>query len=416
MQKMKKILFLHHATARGGSFLSLIYLINSLDRTQFDLQVCNCGDEQDPKVLTILNENKITTYSCKLPRFTHTTGGSYKLTNILSLYSLYRWISYYPTAKNNLSRLLNDVKPDIVHFNSITMAPYARIAKMNGIQTIIHVRESILPGIFGIRKHLILNQLNFFCDAIISICKDNLDTLEISQEKTAIIYNPVDFNKFDFRIDGQKVRQELGIPLSSNVVLFAGGSVWEEKGLFDFIKAMDIVTKHEKDVVILMPGFQFPTDPLKRSKSLKQMIISKLGAYKDNDYIYQLLKSGQIVNHIFNREFVYNIEQWFAMADVICVPHIKPHFSRAVMEAGAMKKPVVAYKIGGVQEVVLHEKTGLLVDLGDYYGLAQAIQFLIRNKKEAAKLGEGGFEQAKKLFDVRQSANHIMKIYSNLVK
>jgi glycosyltransferase involved in cell wall biosynthesis len=51
--------------------------------------------------------------------------------------------------------------------------------------------------------------------------------------------------------------------------------------------------------------------------------------------------------------------------DMVIMPSLRESFGIAALEAMAMKVPVVASRIGGLEEVVEHEKTGLLVAPGD---------------------------------------------------
>ena len=46
-------------------------------------------------------------------------------------------------------------------------------------------------------------------------------------------------------------------------------------------------------------------------------------------------------------------------------PFVVPHFSRGAIEAGSMGKPVVASKIGVIEEVIDDMKNGLLAESGN---------------------------------------------------
>jgi glycosyltransferase involved in cell wall biosynthesis len=127
-----------------------------------------------------------------------------------------------------------------------------------------------------------------------------------------------------------------------------------------------------------------------------------------------LYKADQLDAAIVRRDFVYDIERWIAACDVVCVPHVQPHFSRTIMEAGAMKKPVAAFKVGGVEEVVQHEVTGLMCRCGDVKGLAEAVARLLQDRALAKRLGEGGYAQAIREFDARGHACKVAAIYTGL--
>jgi glycosyltransferase involved in cell wall biosynthesis len=411
----KRILYIHHGNARGGAFLSLLYLIRSLDQNLYEPIVCNGGDEQDPEVQRIFNEEGYETCACRLPRFAHTTGGSYSLLNLWSLRQLYEWIFYYSKVKNTFNKILKNIRPDIVHFNSLTLAPYAIVPYKMNIPTVVHVRESILHGFIGFRKRWLRNNLVKYACKIIVICQDNLDRIDLPIDKGIVIYNPVDFAKFNYQIDQTEARKQLGISDTAHVVLFAGGSVWEAKGLPEFLASMQLVKKKYQNIVCLMPSFQCPFDPIQRVWTFKRRIAKILQMFRKSDKLFYLYKSNNLYKNIISKDFVYEIENWIAACDVVCVPHMRPHFSRTIMEAGAMKKPVAVFRIGGIEEVVKQKETGLMVERGNVESLASSIIEIIGDKALILRLGLGGYTQAIELFDARTNAYRVMAIYDELI-
>jgi glycosyltransferase involved in cell wall biosynthesis len=411
---LKRILFIHHGHARGGAFLSLLYLVKSLDRNLFEPIVCNGGVEQDPKVNEIFSKEGFETCNCRLPRFAHTTGGSYNLAQLKGWWDMMSWFREYGMAKKRLAMLIGRVRPHVVHLNSVTLAPYAAVPRSMKIPTVVHVRESVIEGVVGFRKRWLRWHLVNHANQVIAICKDNLERLELPEKKGVVIYNPVDFNMFDFRIDSASARKALGIADSAKVVLFGGGSVWEAKGLFEFLEAMSIIKEKEQHLICIMPSFQFPSNPNERMWTIKRRIAWLLGMFRKLDHRYRFIKTIGLRANILNSEFVYDIEQWVAASDVVCVPHVQPHFSRTVMEAGAMKKPVVAFEIGGVKEVVHDGETGLMVKQGDVPALAAAVLKLLNDKVLANRLGAGGYCQAVKTFDAVKNAAKIADVYEKL--
>ena len=52
-----------------------------------------------------------------------------------------------------------------------------------------------------------------------------------------------------------RMRDELGISAKAHVVLFAGGSVPEIKGQWEFLQAMELIRRQDTRLVCLMPSF-----------------------------------------------------------------------------------------------------------------------------------------------------------------
>lgn len=84
-------------------------------------------------------------------------------------------------------------------------------------------------------------------------------------------------------------------------------------------------------------------------------------------------------------------------------------------EAMAFGKPVIGSNIGGMREIVDHEKTGLLVPPRDPVSLANAIIFLISNPEYAHKLGVKGREKVQRLFNIDVMCDEVEKVYKALL-
>lgn len=410
----QRILYIHHGGAQGGAPLSLLSLIQALDADSYECMVCSSAEDAD--VVEFFQRHGFKTFSCRLGRFAHTTGGYYSLRNIEGWRQIVSWFGDYTKARKRLRKLISDTKPQVVHFNSLTLAPYACVAREMGIQSVVHVRESIIDGTFGLRKKWLRRHLDRFADKVICICEDNKNRLDLPSGKAEVVYNPVDFDKFDHTIDRLAARNELKIPADAKVTLFAGGSVTEVKGLYQYLAAMGIVRKKEQRLVCLMPSFTLPPNPLDRVWTLKRRIGWLLGIYRKSDRLYRLTKRNNLTECIVTGPFTYHIERWIAACDVVCVPHIKPHFSRTVIEAGAMKKPVVAFSIGGIEEVVDDGKNGLLVPLKDTEKMAAAVLKLFGDGDLCLKLGNSGYQQAVDFFDAKKSADALEHIYEDIVR
>ena len=70
-----------------------------------------------------------------------------------------------------------------------------------------------------------------------------------------------------------------------------------------------------------------------------------------------------------------------------------------LVEALAYQRPVVASAVGGIVDVILHEKTGLLVPEKDPAALAAAVLRVLEDKELARHLGGQGLEHVQQFFD-----------------
>ena len=405
-----KVLYIHHGSAQGGAPLSLLYLLQAMEPSIVEPVVCSAVN--DGGVLDLFAQHGFATCATRLLPFTHTTGQGYSYANPLDWLRLLEWVADFRAGRQRLRELLEILRPAVVHFNSIVLAPYLSVTRAMGIPTVLHVRESVLQGLFGVRKAWLESLLDRYADQVLVICQDNLRSLRLAPDKGIVIYEPLDFAKFDHRLPRNSMRDELGISAKAHVVLFAGGSVPEIKGQWEFLQAMELIRRQDTRLVCLMPSFS----PSAMPDTVWQSWTSRLRPGRRRARMMHAFLAGSgMAPHIKGFPFRLDIERFLAASDVVCVPHIKPHFSRTVVEAYAMQKPVTAFRIGGVEEVVRHEETGLLVPVGDVPGLAAVTQRLLADPALCRQYGMAGYRLARETFAAERCARVMEDIYRTLL-
>jgi len=86
-----------------------------------------------------------------------------------------------------------------------------------------------------------------------------------------------------------------------------------------------------------------------------------------------------------------------------------------LIEALSFKKPVVASSLGGIVDVIKHEKTGLLVPEKDPQALAAAIARVLSDEKLARRLGEQGYRFVSRYYDWERIIHRWVSLYGELV-
>ena len=81
------------------------------------------------------------------------------------------------------------------------------------------------------------------------------------------------------------------------------------------------------------------------------------------------------------------------------------------MDAMAHRLPVVASRVGGIPEVVIHGKTGVLVPPRKPSALAEAILTFYNDHSMAELYGQRGYEVVHKKFSAESMAGKIIAIY-----
>ena len=81
-----------------------------------------------------------------------------------------------------------------------------------------------------------------------------------------------------------------------------------------------------------------------------------------------------------------------------------------------MKKPVIGANIGAIPETVIHNKTGLLFNMGDSEMLSTQINTLYQNQQLISKLGENAFVHVQQLTNPEKHYKNLQKIIPSLNK
>jgi glycosyltransferase involved in cell wall biosynthesis len=90
-------------------------------------------------------------------------------------------------------------------------------------------------------------------------------------------------------------------------------------------------------------------------------------------------------------------------------------FGRVLVEAMAMKKPVVASMAGGPLEILEDGKNGFLVPAGDDAAMARRILQLLTNPERARQMGEVGSRGTSR-FDVSLHMEKVHAIYARMTR
>jgi glycogen(starch) synthase len=90
-------------------------------------------------------------------------------------------------------------------------------------------------------------------------------------------------------------------------------------------------------------------------------------------------------------------------------------FGLVALEAALMARPIVAAKVGGIPEIVLHEQTGLLVEPENSRALADAIACLLKDPPTAERMGLLARRRALENFSFQRHVNAYEAVYRRVV-
>jgi len=101
-------------------------------------------------------------------------------------------------------------------------------------------------------------------------------------------------------------------------------------------------------------------------------------------------------------------------ATMVVMPSHREGLPSVALEAALMARPVVATRVGGLPEIVLDQKTGLLVAQDDHEALAQAIMFLLNHPGTAVAFGEAARQWVQETFAFERYVNGYDDLYQKI--
>jgi glycosyltransferase involved in cell wall biosynthesis len=297
---------------------------------------------------------------------------------------------------------------DIVNTYSPKAGVLGRLAaRLAGVPIIIHTSWGLMfnENMNFLKKYLYITIYKIAaacCDHILSV---NIDDIEL-MKKYRIAHNKVSYlgnatqldlyspDKIDL-IRIKNLKDKYRIPPEWLVIGIIGRLV-KEKGYIEFIEAAKRIKAKYNNVIFIAVG---PLDPIKRDcisydeiKSLeKKNIIKFLGFQNDMVLIYGLI-------------------------DIVVLPSHREGFPRVLVEAAAMKKPIITTNTRGCKEAVEEGRNGLLVPVNNSIELADAIEKLIKDKQLRTEFGTNSRRKAEQEFDENNLVEKIIRVYNKLLK
>ncbi len=111
-----------------------------------------------------------------------------------------------------------------------------------------------------------------------------------------------------------------------------------------------------------------------------------------------------------------NIFDFMAILDVLILPSVQNEdFPNVILEAMALAKPVIASRLAGTPEQVVHGTTGLLVEPRNVAQLADAVFQLMDNAKLRHKMGMAALDYFESHFTKQIALDKYRKLYKSLI-
>ena len=288
-------------------------------------------------------------------------------------------LKQYPSSVNLLKKSAKAFQPDLIYTSQQTHdMRYAKmLSKYLQVPHVIHAHYTIGEWLGkGVLKDIQKAKHLF---TVSEFVRQNALLCGVTYENVHTIPNTVDYKGFPNIENPKQLLTEFGWQ-EDNQVILAVGRLDPGKGHDDLLRAFADVIKDVPEARVLICGT--PS--------------SNHGFEEELKHIAEELDIASLVHFAGYRTDIPKLVQ---CADLFCLPSIMEPFGLVYLEAMAAKLPVVAYYSGGVPEIVLHERTGLLSYPDNIPTLAENLTTLLKKPDYAKQLGQAGFERAIKEFN-----------------
>ena len=250
-----------------------------------------------------------------------------------------------------------------------------------------------------VRSDLIIAGSNF----IFSHIKENYSEYLKFKKKFLVIFRGINVDYFDpsskLEIDEQNLLKKWQINKEKKIILVPGRlTTWKgQELLIEAINLVKIELGYEAFHVVILGSDQ--------GRSLYKKKLIRLSEQ------YRLTNQIKFIDHCKDMALAYQI------SDIVISPSIEPEaFGRVAVEAQSMEKLIIASNIGGSNETIINEKTGLLFESGNAKSLCdKIIRAVTMDESSINLIGKEGRKNIVKKFNVEKMCFSTYSEYKRLL-
>lgn len=289
-----------------------------------------------------------------------------------------------------LGRYLRKQKIELVYCNFLKSAIVALPACwMAGARLVYHNHGVADPAEL---RSLPFRLLHWNAKAIIAVSEDVKSRLVVAgvpATRIKVIYNGIDPDNRPIREAAQK---------QDKVVLGFVGNLHPGKGVDILVDALGVLVDHGLPVDLWIIG----DTPVGMGPDYPNQLKANVAR--------QALQ--QHVRFWGHRE---DAQDLIEDIDILVLPSKYESFGMVLLEAMQRGKPCVASSVGGLPEVIEHEKTGLLYPSGDLPKLVAVLERLVQDSNLRLELGHEGRRRLERFFTLDAQAKSVAGLLREVV-
>lgn len=327
----------------------------------------------------------------------------YEIKPFVSIYKIPHTLSF-PLLK--LRQIIKDQEIKVIHIlndgstNAATVALLAKALNKPLVYTIQgpgtrtgHLLVDTLASAYGwTASRWLIREAR----KVILLSKGLIPTAEkfrVEKSKIAIIPSGVDSARFnpecpEVKEKASRLKEKLNI--GDEIIIGYVGRLYPAKGLtYLFSAVKEIADKHPRIALLIIGD----------------------GAQR---YELETMAKDLKIKTIF-AGWQHDVLPYYSLMDIFVLPSLFEGLPNVILEAMAMKKAVVATRVGGNPDVLSNGVNGFLVPVRDVSQLAVALEKLIEDDELRIRMGAVNRQKVEKHFLWSKTVDRVEKIYSEIV-
>lgn len=319
-------------------------------------------------------------------------------------------------AYKKLKDIIKEFQPDIVHTHASKAGTLGRMAAYKcKVPVIVHTFHGhVFHSYFGKTKTVFYKNIERYLAkkstkiiAISDIQKSELTQQHKICDKNKVAVVPLGFDLRRFQENYESKRNDFRkhyLLEDDEIAIGIIGRLVPIKNHTLFLKAIDQLLK----------------------KTTKKVRIFIIGDGEEKENLIQYCKEFNIDFTEFNKQkkkvtitftsWVKNVDWANAGLDIIALSSLNEGTPVSLIEAQAANNPIVTTNVGGVENVVLKDKTGLVVPSGNNQAFSEALLKLVENDALRKQMSEKGWEFVKEKFHYERLVNDMRELYFSLLE
>lgn len=267
--------------------------------------------------------------------------------------------------------------------------PATIVAKLLGrkIVAIRHQANKLKPS----TNRLLARQV----DRVVAVSRDVRDVLVgcgVPEEKVEVVHSGVSLDGFDMEgVDRNAAREELGLG-KEDFAVGTAGRLKPEKGVFELLEAVGLLA-------LAYPGLK----------------LVYVGDGPQREALEERARRLSLKERVVFTGFRSDMDRMYAALDVFVLPSTcREAFGLVLIEAMAMRRPVIATRLGGIPEIVRDGFNGLLITEKDARSLAAALERYVKDRPFADEMAAKGKETVDACFTLDRMGENFVKVLKKL--